>query len=306
MREWGFVDDLQPKQEVLGRWTYVVPEDVRLKNNAQYNEQWLQERIAENPKILGLGDVQVRDKERRQHVGGRLDLLLQEVENPRRYEVEIQLGATDESHVIRTIEYWDIERRRYPQYEHTAVIVAEDVTGRFLNVIRLFNGVIPLIAIKLQAVRIGDQIGLVFTKVLDELPLAVADEVEETREVVDRSYWEQRGSLATVRLADRIVELINTFAPGFELKYNKYYVGIAREGQALNFIVVRPKKTTLRIEIKIPQDEETTTRLEESSLTLVDYEPRYGAYRIDLKQDDIDAEQTLLIELMKRAYDARA
>ena len=25
------------------------------------------------------------------------------------YEKEIQLGATDESHIIRTVEYWDIE-----------------------------------------------------------------------------------------------------------------------------------------------------------------------------------------------------
>ena len=57
-----------------------------------------------------------------------------------RYEVEIQLGPTDESHIIRTIEYWEIERRRYPQYEHVAVIVAEDVTSRFLNVINLLNG----------------------------------------------------------------------------------------------------------------------------------------------------------------------
>lgn len=218
--------------------------------------------------------------------------------------MEIQLGATDESHVIRTIEYWDIERRRYPQYEHTAVIVAEDVTGRFLNVIRLFNGVIPLIAVKLQALRIGDQISLIFTRVLDELPLTVVDDDEETREVVDRNYWEQRGSVATVQLAERILELVNTFAPGFELKYNRYYVGVAREGQALNFIVVRPKKTALRIEIKVPQDDETTTRLEESSLTLVDYV--YGGYRIDLRSEDVAAEEPLLIELMKRAYEARA
>ena len=27
------------------------------------------------------------------------------------------------SHIIRTIEYWDIERRRYPAYEHVAVLV---------------------------------------------------------------------------------------------------------------------------------------------------------------------------------------
>lgn len=42
--------------------------------------------------------------------------------------------------MIRTIEYWDIERKRYPQYEHCAVIIAEDITSRFLNVIQLFNG----------------------------------------------------------------------------------------------------------------------------------------------------------------------
>ena len=50
-----------------------------------------------------------------------------------------QLGKTDESHIIRTIEYWDIERKRYPQYDHTAVIVAEEITSRFLNVIGLFK-----------------------------------------------------------------------------------------------------------------------------------------------------------------------
>jgi hypothetical protein len=57
-----------------------------------------------------------------------LDLLFQDVESTRRYEVEIQLGSTDEAHIIRTIEYWDVERKRYPQYDHTAVIIAEDIT----------------------------------------------------------------------------------------------------------------------------------------------------------------------------------
>jgi len=70
-------------------------------------------------------------------------VVLQDSETNQRYEVEIQLGATDESHIIRTIEYWDIERKRYPQYDHCAAIVAEDITSRFLNVISLFNGFIP-------------------------------------------------------------------------------------------------------------------------------------------------------------------
>jgi hypothetical protein len=58
------------------------------------------------------------------------------------------------------------------QHDHYAVIVAEDITSRFLNVIGLFNGFIPLIALQMSALKFGDQISLVFTKVVDALPLA--------------------------------------------------------------------------------------------------------------------------------------
>jgi hypothetical protein len=43
-------------------------------------------------------------------------------------------------------------------HDHCAVIVAEDITSRFLNVISLFNGTIPLIAIQMQALRIGENV----------------------------------------------------------------------------------------------------------------------------------------------------
>src|SRR6266852_9052254 len=119
---------------------FVKLERIPLQHHADLNERWVQARIAEDPAILGLGDLVLKDKERFQRRAGRLDLLLQEPETNRRYEVEVQLGSTDESHIIRTIEYWDIERKRYPQYEHCGVLVAEDVTSRFLNVISLFNG----------------------------------------------------------------------------------------------------------------------------------------------------------------------
>jgi hypothetical protein len=70
-----------------------------------------------------------------------------------RYEVEIQLGKTDECHIFRTIEYWDLEKKRYPQYDHIAVLIAEDITSRFLNIISLLNGFIPLVALQLNAIR---------------------------------------------------------------------------------------------------------------------------------------------------------
>jgi hypothetical protein len=72
-----------------------------LKSHPTLSEKWVQERIAENPEILGLGDVIRRDKEKTQPKAGRLDLLLQDPDAERRYEAEVQLGAVDESHIVR-------------------------------------------------------------------------------------------------------------------------------------------------------------------------------------------------------------
>jgi hypothetical protein len=84
---------------------------VSLKAHPEFNEKWLQEQIVGDVPLLGLGDLDVKDIERRQPGFGRLDMLLFDPESSTRYEVEIQLGATDESHIIRTLEYWDNPRR---------------------------------------------------------------------------------------------------------------------------------------------------------------------------------------------------
>jgi hypothetical protein len=104
---------------------------VSLKAHPEFNEKWLQGQITQDAGLLGLGDLVLKDVERRQPRAGRLDVLLSDPETSTRYEIEIQLGATDESHIIRTLEYCDNERRRFPQYEHIAVIIAEEITGRF-------------------------------------------------------------------------------------------------------------------------------------------------------------------------------
>lgn len=119
--------------------------------DAGKDEKWLQERIHEDPSILGLGDLSVIRRERELASGGRLDFLMYDPEDSIRYEVEVMLGTLDESHIIRIIEYWDLERRRYPTLEHRAVIIAEEITNRFFNIISLFNRAIPIIAIQLNA-----------------------------------------------------------------------------------------------------------------------------------------------------------
>jgi hypothetical protein len=94
--------------------------------------------------------------------------------------------------------------KRYPQYDHVAVIVAEDITSRFLNVTGLFNGFIPLVAIQLSAIKLGDAVSLVFSKVIDEARLGLVDEDEEVRVPADRGYWEKRGSKQTLAMADEM------------------------------------------------------------------------------------------------------
>lgn len=282
---------------------YIKPERINLKNNSELNEKWVQERIAEDPSILGLGDLVLRDKERPQPRAGRLDLLLQDSDSGRRYETEIQLGRTDESHIIRTIEYWDIERKRYPQYDHCAVIVAEDITSRFLNIISLFNGTIPLIAIQLQAIKFEGQIALIFTTVMDELTRGLDDE-EETQPT-DRSYWENKGTKATVGMADTLLCLVQNFDPELELKYNKFYIGLAKDGQPNNFVIFRPRKTSLNLDVKLKKSEEIDNQVEETGLDALEYDRKWGNYRLRLTKDDIKKHEEFLKGFIKMAFDYR-
>jgi len=287
-----------------GSMKYVKPERVWISTHPELGERWIQERIAEDPSLLGLGDLILKDKERLQPHAGRLDLLCQDAESSRRYEIEVQLGKTDESHIIRTIEYWDVERKRYPQYEHTAVIVAEDITSRFLNVIGLFNGFIPLVAIQMQAVRLGEQVSLIFSKVLDQTHLGLVEEDEAVQEPTDRSYWEKRATRATLEMTDEIVAILRSFDPELSPKYNKFYVGLAdHTGQPRNFVIFRPKKDWLRIEPRLQKSAEIQEKLEEAGLDVMDYDERWGRYRIRLAKSDVKKHEVLLTELLRRAYD---
>jgi hypothetical protein len=285
---------------------YIKPERIWLQGHATLNERWVQALIAEDPSILGLGDLVLRDKERRQPRAGRLDLLLQDAETQRRYEVEVQLGATDESHIIRTIEYWDIERKLYPQYDHCAVLVAEDITSRFLNVVSLFNGTIPLIAIQMQALKVGSHTTLVFTTVIDELVRGLVDEDEEGDVApTDRSYWEKRGSKETLELADKMLSWVQDFDAGVRLKYNKFYVGLEKDGQPFNFVTFRPKKNHLNFELKLPQTAELDAKIEDSGLDALEYNKRWGLYRLRLTKSDVVGKSQVLRDLSKLAYERR-
>ena len=282
-------------------YKYVKHQKLLLKTHPDFNEKWIQERIAEDPSILGIGELILKDQERNQAGAGRLDLLFQDPDTNLRYEAEIQLGKTDESHIFRTIEYWDLERKRYPQYDHVAILIAEDITSRFLNIVSLLNGFIPLIAIQLSAIQIGDQITLLFTVVLDHrLGLALAE--EEEQEGTDRSYWEKRSSKTTIYMADEVLRLSKTLDQELEIKYNKFYISVSRRNKPHNFVIFRPKKTSLTIEPKLKKAEEIEIMLDSAGLDVLEYDARNQRYRIRLSKDQIQKHERLLKEILGRAY----
>ncbi|WP_298329513.1 hypothetical protein [Asticcacaulis sp.] len=286
--------------------TYTKAERIIMRTHPEFNEKWVQGLISNDPSILGLGDLVFRHSERVQPRAGRLDLLLQDPDTKRRYEVELQLGATDEAHIIRTIEYWDIERKRYPQYDHCAVIIAEDITSRFLNVVSLFNGAIPLIAIQMQALKVGDHVTLAFSTVVDELSRGLVDEDEDAEAApTDRAYWEVKASKMTVAVADQILALVKTINPTLELKYNKFYIGISEDGRVNNFISVKPRKNFTLLQVNIPHSEAIQNMIDASGLETQEYDARWSLFRIRLAKDDTKKHSELITELAKKAYTYR-
>lgn len=274
-------------------------EKVSLRTNTEITEKIIQNYIYNDPSVLGLGDLQPVSREKVQPTGGRIDILLRD-ENNMRYEVELQLGSTDPSHIIRTIEYWDMERKRYPQYDHVAVIIAEEVTGRFLNVISLFNGNIPIIALQLNAfILSNNEYSLVFTKVLDRIVLGTDE--DDTPEPTDRKYWEKKASRNMLSLMDSIFSEIFGVTDTFKLNYNKFYIGLTKDGVSRNFVAFVPKKQFMYIRIKCPVNEQIKNKLEESGLE-VDYITREGSFRIKFnKISDYESNANNIKELIDNA-----
>jgi hypothetical protein len=263
---------------------YVKSKLVPLRQ-AGYDERWLQNLILDDPSILGLGDLVVYERERRQSSGGRIDFLMYDPDANAMFEIEVMLGRLDESHIIRGIEYWDIERRRWPNREHRAVLVAEEITNRFFNVIGLLNRSIPMIAIQLSAVQVGDQLTLTFTRVLDIYEPPVDEELEV--DPTDRAWWIKHGTAQALQVVDRLASLVTVDGKPLRLTYNKNH--IAMGGARQNFGWLHPRKAGhchVHLRLRATQVEGATTQLGEAGLEV---SPRSDGIALRLTPEDLTA-----------------
>ena len=184
-------------------------------------------------------------------------------------------------------------------------VIAEDITSRFLNVISLFNGSIPLMALQVKAIETSDGVGLDFTRVLDVQPLGLVDEDEEIAEVTDRDYWLKRGTPQTVAMADKLLSYVLEFEPGAELNYNKFYIGLKVNGRPNNYALFRPKKGFIGLEIRLPKTEENDAVINDAGIATLEYYKRYSQYRLRITDNELEEKSEIIKQLLlasKKAF----
>jgi hypothetical protein len=89
-----------------------------------------------------------------------------------------------------------------------------------------------------------------------------------------------------------------------ELKYNKFYIGLSKDGQPFNFVRFRPRKSAINLEIFLAQSDDVDKKIDDSGLESLEYARE--RYRLSLHKDDISKHKVLLKELMQAAYQSRS
>jgi len=268
------------------------------------DEKWLQGQIQLDPSLLGLGELEVAGREHRQPVGGRIDFLMRNVEGDTYYEVEVMLGALDESHIVRTIEYWDIERQRRPNFQHRAVIVAEQITTRFFNVVRILNRAVPLIAIKLSAFKSGEN-GIILhpVTVLDVVEEVFDDHQVDQTEQSDRAYWEKK-SPSTLAIMDRIVSMLTAVGVESRITYNRHHIAVGSTGRNFCWFHARKAIGRCHIELRIGSESRDSilSQLQNGGLDASPQETRNIAFGTTLPE--LEKLSALVTDALKQAGSA--
>ena len=112
-------------------------------------EHRLLQQIKDDPTILGLGDLEFK-RALPSCRAGQISILLEDPAELSFYVVELQLGPTDDRHVIRVVDRWAAESKRRSRRRCFAVLVAQQIAPRYLRFLRLIGRNVPLLVLELQ------------------------------------------------------------------------------------------------------------------------------------------------------------
>jgi hypothetical protein len=267
--------------------------------NTGKDEYWLQDIIYDNPAQLGLGDLVPVNKEKKQISGGRLDILLKDpADNNTMYEVEVMLGETDPSHIIRAIEYWDNEKRKYPQRQHYCVLVAESFDRRYFNVIQILSLNVPMIAIQTDLLKVKDDFILNFSKVLD---IYVEPQDDEEATPVDEKTWNTKSSWS-LKTAQKLLSILKVNDPQTSINYTQSYISIVVENRNAYLFDKRTKPNSMFwFNIKDEEKQEAIKKILDGKDVSHSFN-KYKDFCLTIDAGFIDTYKDMLIEIHNIRY----
>lgn len=125
------------------------------------------------------------------------------------------LGECDSDHGFRALDYWARERLRNPNARHVAVLVAEDLSGRYKTLLETLPQFLPFIAIEISVLQLdyGNGIATIETSIVaqpDDLIINTGDEAHDggTEDAPrDRDWWESNASASFIQTVDALSKL---------------------------------------------------------------------------------------------------
>lgn len=217
----------------------IVTNQITSLRRMEKDERWLQDWICDDPSRLGLGNITIKEKELRQYVGkgGRLDILAYNAGIDTFYEIEIMLGECDSDHGFRVLDYWARERLKKPDSKHVAVLVAEDLSGRYKTLLETLPQYLPFIAIELKTLLIKSDppIGTTFSVIFsqpDELIVKSVDEPDDGKESLslnDEESWTNSRGADFVNLTKEMHKIVNEKIGTSKLDFSaKSYISLKK------------------------------------------------------------------------------
>lgn len=248
-------------------------------------EHYIRDYIIDNPKQLGLGDVECVNKEV-VNQNGRMDIKLIDKDNTTHYNVELQLGDADPSHIFRTLAYYKSQQRVYPFKKHYAVLIAEAFNSKWSDVLYMLGESIPFIAIKMDVIKMNGAEGIIFN---EHLNTYTEPEVKDNIDTYGVDYWKQY-SPHTYKASMKARDFF-----GDGLSFAKDYIAIKANNN--NHLCFHHRKEPIT-SIQFIRNEEmekmiTEFKVEPSSLTL----SKNGQTYYNIKAERIDEYMELLLKL---------
>jgi hypothetical protein len=267
--------------------------------NIGKDEYWLQDVIYNNPDKLGLGDLVPLHKEKKQISGGRLDILLKDPNDDSMYEVEVMLGETDPSHIIRAIEYWDNEKRKYPQRQHYCVLIAESFDRRYFNVIQILNQNIPMIAIQADLIQVEGELILHFSKILD---VYVEPEDEAQELVASENTWQDKAKW-TLKAAKILFSIISKKSKNLNLNFTQSYISIMINGRNAYLLDKRTEPNSiLWFNVKDEERQQAISKLLKEKNIEFNFSQRCKDFSFIITEEFLSKHQELMEEIHQKRF----